>query len=157
MSSHIAYLVLGTNLGNRSKNLSTASSEINDIPKTKVLQKSKIFKSPAYGPIEQPFFFNLALEIKTELSAFALLDQLQAIEQKLKRKKNSHMKPRIIDIDIVFFDDLKINKPKLTIPHYDWHNRDFFIKPLLEINCIQVKNRLSEINSKISQNLKPYE
>ena len=88
MSSHIAYLVLGTNLGNRSKNLSTASSEINDIPKTKILQKSKIFKSPAYGPIEQPFFFNLALEIKTELSAFALLDQLQAIEQKLKRKKN---------------------------------------------------------------------
>ena len=103
MSSHIAYLVLGTNLGNRSKNLSTASSEINDIPKTKVLQKSKIFKSPAYGPIEQPFFFNLALEIKTDLSAFSLLDQLQAIEQKLKRKKNSHMKPRIIDIDIVFF------------------------------------------------------
>ena len=86
-----------------------------------------------------------------------MLDQLQAIEQKLKRKKNSHMKPRIIDIDIVFFDDLKINKPKLTIPHYDWHNRDFFIKPLLEINCIQVKNRLSEINSKISQNLKSYE
>ena len=157
MSSHIAYLVLGTNLGNRSKNLQAARSEINGLPKTKILQKSKIFKSPAYGPIEQPFFFNLALEIKTELSAFALLDQLQAIEKKLKRKKNSHMKPRIIDIDIVFFDDLKIKKPKLTIPHYDWQNRDFFIKPLLEINCIQVKNRLSEINSKISQNLKPYE
>ena len=71
MSSHIAYLVLGTNLGNRSKNLQAARSEINGIPKTKILQKSKIFKSPAYGPIKQPFFFNLALEIKTELSAFA--------------------------------------------------------------------------------------
>ena len=134
MSSHIAYLVLGTNLGNRSKNLQAARSEINGLPKTKILQKSKIFKSPAYGPIKQPFFFNLALEIKTELSAFALLDQLQAIERKLKREKNSHMKPRIIDIDIVFFDDLKIKKPKLTIPHYDWQNRDFFIKPLLAVS-----------------------
>ena len=133
MSSHIAYLVLGTNLGNRSKNLSTASSEINDIPKTKILQKSKIFKSPAYGPIEQPFFFNLALEIKTELSAFALLDQLQAIEQKLKRKKNSHMKPRIIDIDIVFFNNQIVNSKDLVIPHYDWSNRVFVIKPLCEL------------------------
>ena len=154
MSSHIAYLVLGTNLGDRSKNLSNASSEINELPKTKILKKSKIFKSSAYGPVKQPFFFNLALKVKTELSAFALLDHLQRIEKKLKRKKNSHMKPRTIDIDIVFFDDLTINKPKLTIPHYDWHNRDFFIKPLLEINCLQIKNRFSEINSKISQKLK---
>ena len=154
MSSHIAYLVLGTNLGDRSKNLSNASSEINELPKTKILKKSKIFKSSAYGPVKQPFFFNLALKVKTELSAFALLDHLQRIEKKLKRKKNSHMKPRTIDIDIVFFDDLKINKPKLTIPHYDWQNRDFFIKPLLEINCLQIKNRFSEINSKISQKLK---
>ena len=154
MSSHIAYLVLGTNLGDRSKNLSNASFEINELPKTKILKKSEIFKSPAYGPVKQPFFFNLALKVKTELSAFALLDHLQRIEKKLKRKKNSHMKPRTIDIDIVFFDDLTINKPKLTIPHYDWQNRDFFIKPLLEINCLQIKNRFSEINSKISQKLK---
>ena len=154
MSSHIAYLVLGTNLGDRSKNLSNASSEINELPKTKILKKSEIFKSSAYGPVKQQFFFNLALKVKTELSAFALLDHLQRIEKKLKRKKNSHMKPRTIDIDIVFFDDLTINKPKLTIPHYDWQNRDFFIKPLLEINCLQIKDRFSEINSKISQKLK---
>ena len=154
MSSHIAYLVLGTNLGDRSENLSNASSKINELPKTKILLKSKIFKSAAYGPIKQPFYFNLALKVKTELSAFVLLDELQKIERKLKRAKNSHMEPRTIDIDIVFFDDLTINKPKLTIPHYDWQNRDFFIKPLLEINCLQIKNRFSEINSKISQKLK---
>ncbi len=154
MSSHIVYLVLGTNLGNRYKNLSKARSEINELPQTRISKKSKIFKSPAYGPIEQPFFFNLALEVETKLSPLLLLDYLQKIEKKLKREKNSHMKPRTIDIDIVFFDDLKIDKPKLTIPHYDWQNRDFFIKPLLEINCDQVKKAFSEINTEISQNLK---
>ena len=135
MSSHIAYLVLGTNLGNRNKNLSNASLEINGLPQTRILKKSKIFKSPAYGPIKQPFFFNLALEVETELLPLELLDHFQQIEKKLKREKDSHMKPRTIDIDIVFFDNEKIETSRLKIPHYDWQNRDFFIKPLREINC----------------------
>lgn len=151
MSEHTVYLVLGTNLGNRYKNLSNARSEINNLPETKILKKSKIYKSSFYGPIEQPFFFNLALKIKTKLSPISLLKHLQKVEKKLKREKNSHMKPRTIDIDIIFFDDLHIKKPKLTIPHYDWKNRDFFIKPLLEINCEHVQNEVSELNLKASQ------
>ena len=135
MYSHIAYLVLGTNLGNRNKNLSNAMLEINGLPQTRILKKSKIFKSPAYGPIKQPFFFNLALEVETELMPLELLDHFQQIEKRLKREKDSHMKPRTIDIDIVFFDNEKIENSRLKIPHYDWQNRDFFIKPLREINC----------------------
>ena len=135
MYSHIAYLVLGTNLGNRNKNLSNARLEINRLPHTRILKKSKIFKSPAYGPIKQPFFFNLALEVETELLPLELLDHFQQIEKRLKREKDSHMKPRTIDIDIVFFDNEKIETSRLKIPHYDWQNRDFFIKPLREINC----------------------
>ena len=111
MSEHTVYLVLGTNLGNRYKNLSNARSEINNLPKTKILKKSKIYKSSFYGPIEQPFFFNLALKIKTQLSPISLLKHLQKVEKKLKREKNSHMKPRTIDIDIIFFDDL-LNQPQ---------------------------------------------
>mgnify|MGYP005735251095 FL=1 len=135
MSSHIVYLVLGTNLGNRHKNLSKARSEIDELPQTRISKKSKIFKSPAYGPIEQPFFFNLALEVETRLTPINLLESLQKIETKLKRKKNSHMKPRTIDIDIVFFDDETINTPLLKVPHYDWQNRNFFIEPLKEVGC----------------------
>ena len=135
MYSHIAYLILGTNLGNRNKNLSNARLEINGLPQTRILKKSKIFKSPAYGPIKQPFLFNLALEVETELLPLELLDHFQQIEKKLKREKDSHMKPRTIDIDIVFFDNEKIETSRLKIPHYDWQNRDFFIKPLREINC----------------------
>jgi|TARA_B100001093_G_scaffold173106_1_gene165980 2-amino-4-hydroxy-6-hydroxymethyldihydropteridine diphosphokinase len=135
MSSHIAYLVLGSNLGNRSKNLLKAKTEINALYKTKILKESEIFKSPAYGPFEQPFFFNLALEIETKFLPLALLENLQKIEKKLKREKDSHMKPRTIDIDIVFFDDETIETPLLKVPHYDWQNRDFFIYPLKEINC----------------------
>jgi 2-amino-4-hydroxy-6-hydroxymethyldihydropteridine diphosphokinase len=135
MSSNIAYLVLGTNLGNRYRNLFKARLEINELTETKILKKSKIFKSPFYGPIKQPFFFNLALEIETKLSPMMLLENLQKIETKLKREKNSHMKPRTIDIDIIFYNDEIIEMPLLKVPHYDWQNRDFFIKPLREINC----------------------
>ena len=77
MSSNIAYLVLGTNLGNRYRNLFKARLEINELPETKILKKSKIFKSPFYGPIKQPFFFNLALEIETKLTPMMLLENLQ--------------------------------------------------------------------------------
>ena len=135
MSSNIAYLVLGTNLGNRYRNLFKARLEINELPETKILKKSKIFKSPFYGPIRQPFFFNLALEIETKLTPMMLLENLQKIEKKLKRERNSHMKPRTIDIDIIFYNDEIIEMPLLKVPHYDWQNRDFFIKPLREINC----------------------
>ncbi|MFL2747793.1 MAG: 2-amino-4-hydroxy-6-hydroxymethyldihydropteridine diphosphokinase [Gammaproteobacteria bacterium TMED222] len=135
MSSNIAYLVLGTNLGNRYRNLFKARLEINELPETKILKKSKIFKSPFYGPIKQPFFFNLALEIETKLTPMMLLENLQKIEKKLKRERNSHMKPRTIDIDIIFYNDEIIEMPLLKVPHYDWQNRDFFIKPLREINC----------------------
>ena len=135
MSSHLAYLVLGTNLGDRTTNLSNAKSEINSLSETKILKESKIYKSPAYGPIEQPFFFNLALEVKTKFLPLELLEHLQKIEKKLKRENDSHMKPRTIDIDIVFFDDETIETPLLNVPHYDWQNRDFFINPLKEINC----------------------
>ena len=139
MSFHTAYLVLGTNLGNRYKNLSNARLEINEIPRTRIIKKSKIFKSKAYGPVKQPFFFNLALEVETKLLPLELLDQFQQIEKKLKRNKNSHMKPRTIDIDIVFFGDEEISTPNLTIPHYDWKNRDFFIACLEEISCPYVE------------------
>ena len=135
MASHLAYLVLGSNLGNRSKNLTNAKTEISSLSTTKILQESEIYKSPAYGPIEQPFFFNLALEVETRFSPLTLLEHLQKIEKKLKRKKDSHMKPRTIDIDIIFFDDEKIETHLLKVPHYDWQNRDFFINPLKEINC----------------------
>ena len=135
MASHLAYLVLGSNLGNRSKNLTNAKTEIGSLSTTKILKESEIYKSPAYGSIEQPFFFNLALEVETRFSPLILLEHLQKIEKKLKRKKDSHMKPRTIDIDIIFFDDEKIETPLLKVPHYDWQNRDFFINPLKEINC----------------------
>ena len=135
MSSHLAYLVLGSNLGNRSTNLTNAKTEIRALSETRILKESEIYKSAAYGPIDQPFFFNLALEVETKFSPLVLLEHLQIIETKLKREKNSHMKPRTIDIDIVFFDDEIIETPLLKVPHYDWQNRDFFINPLKEIDC----------------------
>ena len=64
MASHLAYLVLGSNLGNRSKNLTNAKTEISSLSKTKILKEREIYKSPAYGPIEQPFFSILLWKLK---------------------------------------------------------------------------------------------
>ena len=80
-------------------------------------------------------------ELNEKTEKIKAFNNLLADNEKLKREKNSHMKPRTIDIDIVFYDDLEVNKPNLKIPHYDWQNRSFFIEPLLEINCTQVKNK----------------
>ena len=76
MTSHIAYLVLGSNLGDRSTNLANTKKEINALSETKILKESEIYKSPAYGPIEQPFFFNLALEVETKFMPLVLLEHL---------------------------------------------------------------------------------
>ena len=86
MSSHLAYLVLGSNLENRSTNLANARIEISALSETKILKESEIYKSPAYGPIDQPFFFNLALEVETE---FTPLVCFLIIYKKLKRNSNA--------------------------------------------------------------------
>jgi len=130
----ICYLGIGSNLGDRRKTIKLAVKEINDLKDTKVIRLSRIIETkPAGGPSGQAKFLNAALKIKTNLTAFTLLEKLKQIEKKLGRKKTVRFGPRTIDLDILFYGNKIINRKNLKIPHPRIFEREFVIKPLLQI------------------------
>ena len=130
----ICYLGIGSNLGNRKKNIELAVSKVNALKDTQVLKISRIIESqPQGGPAGQRKFFNGALKIKTDLSPLLLLKNLKKIENELGRKKAARFGPRPIDLDILFYGDRVISSQKLTIPHPRMFEREFVLKPLLEV------------------------
>ena len=133
------YLVTGSNSGNSQDCLKKTILLIERIKNTKILTLSSIYQSKSYGSIKQRDFLNQAIHIETKLTPFELLDELLSIENNLGRVRRERWGPRTIDIDIIFYGDEKISTPNLTIPHYDWENRDFFIACLKEISCPYVE------------------
>jgi len=130
----ICYLGIGSNLGNRRKNIEIAVKKINSLKNTKVIKLSGIIETKAVGgPSRQPKFLNAALKIKTNLTPVALLKHLKKIEQDLGRVKSVRWGPRIIDLDILLYGDRIVNNNNLQIPHPRIFEREFVIKPLLEI------------------------
>ena len=126
------YLGLGTNIGNRKENLEKALGFLNS-NNTKLLKVSSFLETAPYGFLEQDDFLNAACLIKTNLTPEKLLVFLNSIEEKMGRVRLEHWGPRIIDIDILLYNDFVVNDKKLIIPHADMLNRDFVLKPLIEI------------------------
>ena len=133
LSWHTAYLSLGSNLGNKEENLKLAIEKLNTEPEICVTKESTLYQNPPYGGVATEEFINQAIEIKTLLNPFDLLDKIHEIEASLGRVRDVHWGNRTIDIDIVFYDDLHINTETLTIPHKDYKNRDFVLRPLSQI------------------------
>jgi 2-amino-4-hydroxy-6-hydroxymethyldihydropteridine diphosphokinase len=128
---HIVYLALGSNMGNRLSNLKTAL--INLTPQMGVKFKSSVYQTPPWGFTEQAEFLNQVVMAETYLQPQALLGHLKRLEKALGRVPNFQNGPRLIDIDILFFDDLVLNTPPLIIPHPRLHERAFVLVPLAEI------------------------
>jgi len=129
------YLSLGTNLGNKKTNLETAISLISETI-GEVVSVSSFYHSAPWGFESEHDFLNVAVAVETKLSPAELLKKTQEIEQKMGRKiksKNGNYTDRIIDIDIIFYDDLIIDMPELKIPHPLWKERDFVRIPIVEI------------------------
>jgi dihydroneopterin aldolase/2-amino-4-hydroxy-6-hydroxymethyldihydropteridine diphosphokinase len=130
----VCYLGIGSNLGNRRKNIQLALKEINALKGTKILKVSKIIETnPVGGPSSQPRFLNAALKIKTNLLPLTLLKKLQNIEKELGRVKTVRFGPRPIDLDILFYGDNIISRKELKVPHPKVFEREFVKKPLLEV------------------------
>ena len=128
----ISYLALGSNLGNKEENIQKAVKAISCISEIKSC--SSIYETEPWGFTDKNFFFNMALCINTELEAFSLLNEIIKIELLLGREREKKQwVARIIDIDILFYDNQIINQPNLIIPHPQLINRQFVLKPLLEI------------------------
>ena len=133
--AHTAYLSLGTNLGDKEQNLLSAISEI-ERRIGPVRAQSAFLATEPWGFDSQNTFLNAAIRIETMFSPLELLDETQQIERDLGRKHksvNGQYHDRIIDIDILLYDDLHISTPRLTIPHPHMHERDFVLIPLKEI------------------------
>lgn len=131
MDEHIIFLALGSNLGNRAANLKEAIASLP--PQMDVKAKSKVYETPPWGYIEQEKFLNQVLMAKTYLEPEALLKHLKRLEVALGRKVTFQNGPRLIDIDILFYDSLVFESPTLMIPHPRVHERGFVLLPMMDI------------------------
>jgi 2-amino-4-hydroxy-6-hydroxymethyldihydropteridine diphosphokinase len=131
MENHIVYLALGSNLGDRQENLRQAIASLP--PQMEVKAKSHIYETPPWGYTDQPKFYNQVIKADTYLQAEPLLKHLKRLEVALGRQVSFQNGPRLIDIDILFFDHLVLNTPILTVPHPRLHERGFVLLPLLDI------------------------
>ena len=129
--SHTVYIALGTNLGERSGNLRAAIEGL--APDVTVLAESKIYETPPWGYKDQPSFLNMVVKAETDLEPAALLMFLKKLEVDLGREKSVRWGPRLIDLDILFYDDLVIESPPLVIPHPRLHERGFVLVPLADV------------------------
>lgn len=128
----IAYIGLGSNLGDRRANLDRALAEIQSAG-IKVAAVSKYLESEPYGVTDQPRFINAVARLETDLAPEPLLDVLLGIENKMGRVRLRHWGERNIDLDLLLYDDVVMHTEKLTLPHPDMQNRDFVMKPLAEV------------------------
>jgi 2-amino-4-hydroxy-6-hydroxymethyldihydropteridine diphosphokinase len=131
MKEHIVYLALGTNLGDRLANLKQAIASLT--PQMEVKAKSSVYETPPWGYEDQPKFLNQVVKVKTYLEPEALLKHLKRLEVALGRKESFQNGPRLIDIDVLFFDDTVVNTSSLVIPHPRLHERAFVLLPLMDI------------------------
>ena len=132
MKEHTVYLALGSNLGDRLTNLQQAIASLP--PQMEVQAKSFVYETPPWGYEDQPKFLNQAIKAKTYLDPEPLLKHLKRLEVALGRKESFPNGPRLIDIDILFYDDLVLKTALLTIPHPRLHERGFVLLPLMDIN-----------------------
>ncbi len=127
-------IALGTNLGDKELNLKSAISQINSNV-GEVLKVSSIFKNSAVGFESKNEFYNACLICKTKLSPELVLEKLQEIEKILGRKKTKESyEDRVIDLDIIFYEDLVIKSKNLEIPHPSYSLRNFVLFPMLELS-----------------------
>lgn len=127
-----AYLLIGGNLGERDQHLATARTLIGT-QCGKIIATSAIYETAPWGNCDQPAFFNQALELDTTLNARQLIRRLLKVEKLMGRIREEKYGPRLIDIDIILFNDEKHNYHFLKLPHPEMQNRRFVLAPLAEI------------------------
>lgn len=130
---HRVYLSLGSNIGNKRKNLLEAIRKIGELENTEVVKSSTILETEPFGYLEQDNFLNACLEVKTLMTAQEFLKEILQIELDMGRVREIKWGPRIIDIDILFYDKEIIEEDNLAVPHPWICEREFVLDPLSEI------------------------
>ena len=130
---HMVCMSVGSNLGDKQKYIEGGIEAFANDEKCRILKKSELIPSKAYGGIEQDDFLNGAFVIKTLYTPEELLDKIHEIEEASGRERTEHWGPRTLDLDILFYDDLIMDTDDLHIPHIDIQNRDFVLEPLAQL------------------------
>ncbi len=130
----LAYIGLGSNLSDPEKQIHQAIRQIKLIKNSHITSISSLYFSRPMGPQDQPDYMNAVLALHTTLNPIDLLDELQTIESNTGRiRKDDRWGARILDLDILLFDQLIIDSERLTVPHYGLKQREFVLLPLAEI------------------------
>jgi 2-amino-4-hydroxy-6-hydroxymethyldihydropteridine diphosphokinase len=129
---HIAYVGLGTNLGDREQQLQTAVTKIHQLEDVRVAACSSIYETPPFGYVEQPAFLNMAIRLDTTLDPETLLQRLLGIEIEMGRIRSIRWGPRVIDLDLLRVGNIQVSSELLQLPHPYLFERAFVLVPLLE-------------------------
>ncbi len=133
-NKHVAYVGLGSNMGNREKNIAAALNSLESTRGINVTKASGLYETePVGGPPGQDLFINAVVRVETTLTSRRLLEVCLNIEDSLGRKRSVRWGPRTIDLDLLSFDDEIRASAKLMLPHPQMHTRRFVMEPLAEI------------------------
>ncbi len=135
MKSHLAYLSVGSNLGNRLENCRNGVASLTLCADIRLIDQSSIYRTEPVDYQDQGWFVNYAVKIKTVLDPLSLLNILKSIELEAGRVPHAiRFGPRVLDLDIILYDDVVQNDSRLTIPHPRMHKRRFVLKPICDID-----------------------
>lgn len=129
---HRAYVGLGSNLDQPIEQVETAIQELDSLPDSRLVEASPLYRSRPLGP-PQPDYINAVAALDTSLEPIELLDQLQALEYRHKRERLEHWGPRTLDLDLLVYDAVTMDHPRLQLPHPEMHRRNFVLYPLADI------------------------
>ena len=130
----LAYVALGSNLGDPRRQLLDAMDALSNLPDTRLLQRSRLYRTPPWGMLEQPPFLNAAVRLDTGLAAGELLDALLAIERAAGRtREGERWGPRTLDLDLLHMEGVRMADARLTLPHPRIAERAFVLLPLADL------------------------
>jgi 2-amino-4-hydroxy-6-hydroxymethyldihydropteridine diphosphokinase len=136
VDEHVAYLGLGSNLEDPERQVRRAIDRLATIPSSRLLRASRLYRTAPWGRADQPAFVNAAASIATRLAPRELLNALLAIEREQGRHRDgTRWGPRVLDLDILLFGDLRVDEPGLAIPHPHIAERAFVLLPLADLDA----------------------
>ena len=135
MYPHTTYISVGSNLGRKLDNCHTGTAALTDSAHVRLIDQSPVYRTEPVDYLDQDWFVNYVVKIRTDLDPLDLLEFIHSIEHTAGRLRDSvRFGPRVLDLDIILFDDLVLDDSNITIPHPRMHKRRFVLKPICDID-----------------------